>query len=248
MVRNTKAKIRRTQKNYGVDLSSEIKIPSLNDFATRKQFNTFKQQASSFTNRFNLNYQYKKNDYGVVATKKQINQIERNTHEAQQLAKNEIKRLKKMPFYNAGKQEGTLGMRQQNVKPSSISGISKVPNFNFNRVRSQEDLETIERKANRKANPTYYNKRYDVMKENYIMRLSATYNSDADPLIERLREMDSRNFYDMYQQYEEFDFKYLPPSDQISQFGNADMANEYINELIMYQEDYLSKNHDLRDF
>ena len=51
LVKNAKSKVRRVQKNYGIDLSKEIELPSLESFETRKQFNEWKQKQSSFLNR-----------------------------------------------------------------------------------------------------------------------------------------------------------------------------------------------------
>src|SRR5690625_7488212 len=55
--RNTKAKINRVKKNYGVDLEGEIPLPDLSEFQTRKEFNEWKELQSSFTNRANTEYQ-----------------------------------------------------------------------------------------------------------------------------------------------------------------------------------------------
>ena len=53
LVRNTKAKISRTKSKYGVNLSSEVNIPSLDKFSTRKEFNAWNNDQERFTNRGN---------------------------------------------------------------------------------------------------------------------------------------------------------------------------------------------------
>ncbi|WP_238629291.1 hypothetical protein, partial [Klebsiella pneumoniae] len=55
LAKNAKAKIRRTLKNYGIDLTGDVFIPeSIESFGTRKGFNKWKESVSSFTNPANL--------------------------------------------------------------------------------------------------------------------------------------------------------------------------------------------------
>ena len=93
LARNAKAKVRRTFKNYGIDLTGEVDIPTLDDFKTRKQFNEWREKVESFTNRNNLNYQFVKNDFGVSASKKELNDIARDVKKAQRLADQKIKEI-----------------------------------------------------------------------------------------------------------------------------------------------------------
>ena len=75
-VKNTRAKLRRLQKQHGVDLRDEIKIPKLEDFGRRKEFNAWVREAERFRARGNDQYQFVKNQYGVSASKKQLKEIE----------------------------------------------------------------------------------------------------------------------------------------------------------------------------
>src|SRR5690606_23216478 len=86
LVRNTKAKIRRTAKNYGIDLSNQIQIPSIEEFRSREHFNEWKNKQHSFTSLSNRNFQFKKNEFGVVASKRELDIIDQNTRRAQAIA------------------------------------------------------------------------------------------------------------------------------------------------------------------
>ena len=61
LVRNAKAKIRRVKKKYNRELSSSVELPSLSSFKSRKQYNEWKNEIKSFTNRGNTKYQFVKN-------------------------------------------------------------------------------------------------------------------------------------------------------------------------------------------
>ena len=141
LVRNSKAKIRRTSKNYGVDLSDEVELPSLDQFKTRKEFNEWKESVSNFTNRANTEYQFKKNEYGVVASKKEINQIERDTKRAQKIAEELQKKASEKPFISGGKEQGTVGQRMMQMGKPNTAGIYRPPDFNFDKIRSKKQLE-----------------------------------------------------------------------------------------------------------
>lgn len=241
LVRHAKAKINRVKKTYGIDLSNEVNLPKLENFKTRESFNVFKEQTASFTNRFNLHYQFKKNPYGVVASKAKINEIERNTKQAQRNADREIKRLKKLPFFSGGKEQTPLGAVIQSVKMPSFAGIYRPDDFNFKKVRFQQDLERKRDKAERKANPQYYNRRNEIMRTNYVMKLAEMFNSDADKLIDLIQSMSATDFYDLYQSHDEFNFKYIYEPEQVTDF--VDMLTDYTKNYI--QE---FGNHDLKDF
>src|SRR5699024_3422087 len=127
LVRNTRAKIRRTERNYGIDLSDEVRLPSsIDEFSTRKDFNEWKQEMSSFTNRANTNYQFVKNKYDVVASKKQLFKIEQDTKEAQRIAKEEIQKHLDKPVYHKGKKIGTVEDRTLHMSTPDVTGV-RVP-------------------------------------------------------------------------------------------------------------------------
>lgn len=243
LVRNTKAKVRRTIKNYGIDLSDEINLPPIEEFKTRKQLNEFKEKQRMFTSRSNLKYQFKKNEYGVVASKRELLDIEMNNKKAQRLAKEKIKEMENKPFISGGREQGTVGQRMKQMNKPNAAGIVVPPDFNFEKVRNRQQLEQKKENVERRANENYFDERMERMKQNYIRLLSDTFNSDANPLIELLEGVPSDDFYEMYQMYDEFDFSY-------PYIKSTDDVKDFIGRLTTYVERYYrgEMNMDLKPF
>lgn len=202
--------MKRIQKNYGVNLIGEIPLPTLSAFQNRKQFNEWKQEVSSFTNRNNQNYQYKKNEHGVVATKATLNEIERNTKRAQRIAEQTKKKMKDKPFISGGEVVGTVGERQRMMARPTMTGFGKPVTFDFNKIHTQSELMKRKETMKKKADPAYYNKRSERMKELYIEGIAEKFNSDADSLVKKLKEMPADDFYVMFQIFDEFEQTFDP--------------------------------------
>lgn len=246
MVRNSKSKIRRTANNYGIDLSDEVELPSINNFKTRSQFNEWKEKQQSFTNRSNLNYQFKKNRYDVVASKSTLNQIEMNTRIAQRLADQKRKQLANKPFISGGRQQGTVEQRMLQMGRPNVAGYSRPKDFNFERVRNERDLDRIFDNIKKKADPENYNDRMEKMRENYIRKLEEDFNSDANDLIDKIKSMPADEFYEMYLIHDEFDFDAFYTNDDLM----GDGSEKLIKVLERYVDNYFlgNTNMDLKGF
>lgn len=227
-VRNTKAKIRRVEKNYGVDLSTKIDIPSLDSFETRSEFNRWVKNVERFRSRSVPDYQFEKNEYGVVATKKQLNKIERQTRKAQKLADEKIEEFEDKPFYSGGKEQGTVGLQ----RPAK-SGIYRPHDFDFSKVRSRQRLREIEESMDRKSNVLYYDERSKRMQDNFIEALEGSFNSLADELIEKIKNVPPDDFYQLYLMFDEFDFNYFDTDGQ-----NVESDETSIGQMMKYIEMY----------
>lgn len=211
LVKNTKAKISRTKKKYGIDLTNEIELPPLESFQTRKEFNEWKRKQESFTNRANQNYQFVKNKYGIVASKAKINEIEKNTKEAQRIVDEQREEIEDKPFISGGKQYGTVGQRMQILSPSQVTGISRPSDFNFDDVRSYARLRTLDEGMAEKATPDYYDRRMSKMHQNFIEIVEKSFNSDwlSDKLVERLKKIPPDDFFELYLTFNEISFEYF---------------------------------------
>lgn len=207
LVKNTKSKIRRTQKNYGIDLSDEVQLPSLESFKTRKEFNEWKNKQSSFTNRANKHYQYKKNQYGIVAPISLLNKIERDTKKAQKVVDKIIKEASKKPIISGGKVQGTVGQKLLTMKSPAPMGLTRPRDFDFDKISHPDRLNEVAENMSKRATGEYYDKRMEKMRDTYISELELSFNSDADFLIEQLRNMPVEDFYELYMTFDEFDFQ-----------------------------------------
>lgn len=214
MAKNTKAKINRTSKNYGVDLSGDIDVPKLENFKTRGEFNTWKEKAKSFNSRYNTRYQFQKNKHGVVASKKEINEIKKATKQAQRIAENLKKKTAKKPFISGGKKQGTLGQRMMQMGKPSVDNIHVPKDFDFSKIRSPKHLEEKKTNMFERADPNFVNIRSERLKENYYKTLADHFNSDADHLIDEIKDIPADDFFELYLMYDEFQFDFIYTEEQ----------------------------------
>lgn len=241
LVKNTKAKISRTLKNYGIDLSSEINIPSLEDFKTRKQFNKFKEEVRSFTNRNNTAYQFVKNKYGVVISKKELNKIKRDSKLAQTQAKKVQNKAAKLPFIADGEVVSTVGQRSQLMGKPNTGGITIPKDFNFDTIQSNYQLDKKKKNLEDRSKPDFFNKRAELLKENYIKAIRENYNSLGDELIEEIKDVDANDFFELFIQHDDLQFEYVYTEEQ-----NEESLEEKMNVIERYKRGEISM--DLKGF
>jgi len=229
--KNAKSKIRRTKKNYGVDVSNVVDTSkNIESFKTRKEFNEWKKSVNSFTNRGNLNYQFMKNKHGLVITKKTFQEAMRNEKIGNKYAKQKKKEFMDRPFYSNGeKQLLTVAQYQSMFKRPDILGYENPMSFNFENIdrpsRLNRKLENLERRAQ----PNYYDIRMEQMKINYTVALRKTFNSDADFLIEKMESIPAQDFYEMYLMFDEMNFDYhYTEEDESPTSGRLGMINSYV--------------------
>lgn len=205
MVRNARSKFTRTKKNYGIDLESEINIPSLNEFRTRKEFNEWKREMEWFTNRSNLKYQYRKNEHGLVANKQELREINKRNEVIIKNAKKELKELGKKPYFVSGKESGKLAERFSQFEKNPLGIVVPKP-FDFHSVRNRTELNRWKEKTKKKSDPEYYNKRNSQMQQNFIETIEFSFNSDGERLVDMLRQLPPDDFFEIYTMFDAFDF------------------------------------------
>ncbi|AYJ76458.1 putative terminal protein [Bacillus phage BSP2] len=242
LVKNTKAKIARTKKKYGVDLTAEIDIPELDSFETRAQFNKWKEQASSFTNRANMRYQFEKNAYGVVASKAKIAEIERNTKEVQRLVDEKIKAMKDKEYYAGGKPQGTIEQRIAMTSPAHVTGINRPHDFDFSKVRTYSRLRTLEESMEMRTDPQYYEKKMIQLQLNFIKSVEGSFNSfdAADELIEELKKIPPDDFYELFLRISEISFEEFD-----SEGNTVENVEGNVYKILSYLEQYRRGDFDL---
>lgn len=252
MAKNAKAKIKRTAKNHGIDLSSEINIPSLDSFNTRTEYNDWKRQVGSFLDRGNWKYQFKKNKNGVSKSVKEIKQLQKETKIAQRKAKQKLKEISKYPFVAGGNQYGTVGDRINQMKNTNELGIYVPPDFNFDSIQNNKQFDMKRRQIEKKLNPEEITKTMGTMQRNFITVLEYSFNSDADELIEKLKNVPADDFLEMYYMFEEFDFAlYRSPQEDIKH--ETVKEDDYlgdVKQMLVYIDKYErgELNFDLKGF
>lgn len=241
LARRAKAKINRIKKNYNIDLTQEINIPKINTFSTRDEYNDVKDKLSSFTNRFNLHYQFRKNKYGVVASVAEIQQGERRAKASQNRAKNLHKKVKDLPFYVNNQLQGTVAQRLGVVRRPEVSGIPIPNDFNFNTIPTRNVFEDRLRALSEKVTNEYYENAFSRKQDEYIQLLEAAFNSDADELVKKIRKLSSLDFMELYYSHDVFDFNLY---DSENRLGLNDTDN--VQAMLMYLDNY--KRNDLAGF
>lgn len=242
LVKNAKAKIRRTKKNHGINLEGEVDLEPLENFSTRKEFNEWKNQVSSFTNRYNLNYQFVTNKHGVTENKANLQRLERENKRAIRKAQDEIDRIKDMQTKRAGEETGKkFGEKVALWADENRTGIHVPAPFDFDRFKSKYDYEKRKEKIEERSKPEYYNKRQVTFQDNFIKSLEGSFNSDADPLIDEIKSLPSKVFFELYIQNDEFDFERFV-YDNEGVYDDSDMND--INAMMSVINKYKSGKND----
>lgn len=228
LVRNAKAKIRRTKNKYNRDLDSVVDLSPIDSFKTRSEFNAFKDSLKSFTNRGNLDYQYIKNKYDVTISKKEISEIKELTKDAQRLYDNGMPNVVDLKMSN---RDITVGQRMLQMKSENNSPRA----FNVNNYRSMTDIKRDRQRLEKKTDPHYYDERINRMRENFITKLEFSFNDDADQLINDLKNMSLTHFYAFFKMNEGgvFDFDLYDSEQSVVSFGNVETGGTPMSEMLV---------------
>ena len=204
---NARRKVKRINKNYGIDLTSEVTLPKIQSFQTRKQYNQWKEQVQSFTNRANLDYQYVKNPFGTVASKKELNEMKRKTRIAQDRARKLISGQVDKPWIFKRQVRATQGQRMEQLAgDAEAAGVTVPPDFDFDKMRTQQQFRERVEAIDRRNEPEYFDRKMARMQLNFMDILSLSFGPDADDLLILLNELTPKEFWEVYQMFEGFDF------------------------------------------
>jgi hypothetical protein len=191
--KNAKSKVKRVKENFGslVVITDEkdgigkmvrteelVSIPNKDEFTSRKEFNKWKKQMSEFTNRSKKNYQFEKNQYGIVGSEKLLHQIDKDTKDAQYLADKERAKLENLPFFSRFKKQAETTSQRIAISgdESRKTGVYRPDEFNFDNIRDISSLLDKSENVHVKAHEEYYDKRKEKMKENFIKILQLQFN------------------------------------------------------------------------
>lgn len=240
--RNAKAKIRRVQKNYGIDLSAEINVgDSIDDFATRDQFNQWKDLMERFTSRRYTTWQFKRNRYGVVMRESEINRLAYDTNRVRRQAQRLIDELETRT------EDTDDPLLRERMFQRRNDSITMPAEFNFENVRSQYHFDRRRSQMEQRANEDYYDRRMSIMRDNYadIIELDLGRRSEASDII---RDMTGLDFFELYMKNPEiFDFV-LWESDRDGVDNNPNESREQDTLDFLRREGYNSSDDDLYGF
>lgn len=183
----------------------------------------------------NLKYKFVKNEYGVVSSKSEINEITRNRNKEIRRAKEQLKKEKADPV----KKQELLKM----ANPSK-AGIHIPKPFKFKDVRSRSRLEDVKESARRRSDPDFYPKRMTKMHETFIRELEEAFNSDANWLVDQIKNMNPDDFVELYKKYPSFDFQIF----YILKYVDEWYQHKYLLEMVRDFKRYERETNDLKDF
>lgn len=249
LVKNTKAKVRRTIKKYGplindverssdgsfqlkqFDIRERMKVPSLDSFSSRKEFNAWKEQQMLFTSGKSPHFKFTKNKFGMIGTDYLLTVMENTTYKANREAKKEQEKLKGKPYYPQAKQE------MLKMKESDILGFAKFK-FDFKEVYSPQNLMKKFEGGMAKRSPENIHRLKGIMKDNWMKVIEFNFHSLADDLISKIRGMSPEEFYDFYMMNKEeegIEFRYMPSPQDYD--GDVEFADG--QEKLLYNIEHL---------
>ena len=245
---NARRKLTRLQKNHGVDLTNEIPLKSLDEFETRAEYNKWKNQMKSFTNRFNLNYQFRTNKYNVTKSVKEIQEMNRLRNREIRKAKEKVKDIENKTLIQKGKEYGKVKEKSRYMGEPETTKIHVPKKLDFDKVQSNRKWEEMEEIAKKRISGEHYETRNQRMLDNFIKALEGSFHGEEEDLVKKLKEVGADDFYEMWLRIEEFSFEnYDSEGEHIAaNTKSIDTMMEYLNDW--EKGKYKEQTDDLRNF
>ncbi|UTC25166.1 DNA terminal protein [Cytobacillus phage Bfsp1] len=233
LVKNAKAKMKRIETKYGLDVSDKIDIPQATDFNSRKEFNEWKDRMKSFTDRNNPEFQYEINKYGVAASKAELEKIRQDTAKAQEQAQKFIEKYENKPYSVGGKEMGyTVGDRMLLFRDRNVAGITVPDDFDFDKIQTRSRLEGRAELLEEKASGQFFDQSMERMKHNFMTALRGTFNGAADELLDMIDIIPPDDFFELFLMKAEFTFE------DYASDGSIDGTDAQLEMLKSYVEEY----------
>jgi hypothetical protein len=205
--KNIKSKIKYTQDKHGLDISDLIELPSLDSFS-RKDFNLWKKQATTFTK--SKSNKVKRNEHGVPYTDLLVKTYKQRAEKANDIKEKFNEIFKDKPFLSKGVKTGiTIGQYDFLMKESDDLGNLTRRDFNIGVIKTMRDLERNRNRINEEQDIEFYHTSMDDMRGNWILSLRKQFNSDADNLVKLVNQISAGTFYELYKQNKEMAFSFI---------------------------------------
>lgn len=208
LVHNTKSKLKRVKENYGLDLSYEIEIPEYSELESEEDFDEFVSQMSSFTDRGNLDYQFRKNKRGVVYSLAELYRGLELTEISKIKAQNFIDRFKEKEYQINGEGQGyTVGDRMILHEKENVAGITVPDDFDIDAFQTRSRLEGRLELLEEKADGIFFDRSMRNMKQNFMKNIKGSFNSEGDDIVDMIDAMPEDDFFELYLMSSEFNFE-----------------------------------------
>jgi len=242
--RNVANKIKRVEKNFGDKLAKQLQreftIIEPDMIPSQREFTRLRKKYESFTDPKNRNYQYKKNQHGIVASKAFLDELEENVKKAQDISKEVRDRFKGVNIIQGGRETHITVEMQKMLLAKPDRGFNGVKDFNFDDIETERTLKRRFETAKQRSQEAYYEEGLVRLQDNYIRSLEGSFNSDADDVVAILRQMSPDDFYEIYSIYDEVSFELVDSE------GAFSGANEEILERVRtYVNDFVKGRTDM---
>lgn len=219
LAKKVEAKVKRIQKNYGVDLTNELKIPEFSKMNS-KQRTEQKEKMKSFTNPYNPKYRFRKNEYGLVMSQAEIDRANRNTSLIQRKVDKMTKEIESKQIIGSKRNVGDINRIVKHTAAERL-GITRPEKFNFNQWRDRKRLDRRLELLEKKARGNYYDEKFDQLKENVIVKLDTLFNNfTSDEIVSLLRQLSPEEFSEFYTRSKNVKIEDYPDT-----LGQADDSN-----------------------
>jgi hypothetical protein len=171
------------------------------------------------------------NEKGTPLLGKEIREFEENNRKAIENAEARVQRLKEILG-------GELYKTHLIMKTPVLEQIPDV--FDINRFEDRRHFKLKAGAMERRASEAFFSESDEKMLENFITKLSGSFNSYADPLIDKLNKMPAGDFYEMYMRYatelddSPFDFDLYDSEGQVvdADFGHLVRLNNVVDDYL----------------
>lgn len=195
--KRARQKISRIKTRYGVSVDIDVN----KSFSTLKEYNAYVKKIESFLDRKNPDYSFSKNEYGVVFTKREIQQAKEIVNKTNKALSKRNKKLK-------NKKSSNEPSRMVDTRNSAIKKVK----FNKNNFTSKEGFKRFLSNTKKKGTKKYSDEKLKQFKRNYIKSLNDVFGEMSRNIVNKIKKMNDIDFYNTYMENENsasFDFIYL---------------------------------------
>lgn len=191
-------------KNYKIDKS--MKVKSIDDFETRKEFNNYITNAHTFTH--SPSNIYRKNRYGVVGSQQTLNEIKNELQKVNKQRKEKWNELKNLDFKSRGEKTGTT-LKQRQLMGDDRFNVYQPLKFDFKNIKSRKELEEKLESFKYKQTDEYYDKRRQILKENLIKAIDENWGANGKQAKEYIKGLSNEEVEKQFISEDVFHFDYI---------------------------------------
>ena len=199
--------VRRKNKqmdNY--DLDFYLPTLPISKVTSRKQLNEYYDTARRYTRGYG--FKFKKNNYGVVASNREIAKAKRLANEVTKERQKRLMKIAPQEFKTRGKPTGSSIMQRKLMGDSRYDVYDPVK-FRFGSLRNREQFENrVESLANQ-LNPEYIAKKNEQLKENLIKAISTNWGKDGKKATDYIKSLSPDEVLEEFMSEDIFEFSYI---------------------------------------